>query len=175
MTTDLHTLVNMHCTNLEISWAGYSPSNKWVLLYRSSNRWCSPKLLLRRIDMRVSALKYIYRHQPFVLADRFPEDIDILSTSLWKNDGYFFFLFWGKVFTSDATCHQGLLFGNMRGRIWYIYWTYDGEGVTACRLHFFSLVMTSTPVSICIRIRFSEYSTVPAMITAGNRQVREFN
>jgi len=35
------------------------------------------------------------------------------------------------------------------------------------RLHvFFPLVTTSTPISVCIRIRFSEYLAVPAMIPA---------
>jgi hypothetical protein len=57
--TDLYTLVNVHWTNLEISWAGYSPYNKWCPLHRPSNRWCPPKLLRRRIHMRVFLLVYI--------------------------------------------------------------------------------------------------------------------
>jgi len=39
-------------------------------------------------------------------------------------------------------------------------------GCGLLKVFFFSLVMTSTPLSVCIRIRFSEYSTVPAMIPA---------
>ena len=51
--TDLNTLINVHCTNLE-----QGPSNKWCPQHRLSNRWCPPMLLLSRILML--ACKYVY-------------------------------------------------------------------------------------------------------------------
>jgi len=108
--TDVYTLRNVHCTNLEISRAGYSPSNKWCLPHRPSNMWCSPKL--RRIDM--IAWKLIYQHRPHVLADRVHDDIDIHSASLWKIEGFFFLLFILRLKFSRVARHIIMDFNSTR-------------------------------------------------------------
>ena len=118
--------------------------------------------------MRVFPCYCIYQHQALVLSDRVPDNIHIHSTRFWKMTDSFSFLFSGNNLhvwqdMSSGTSIRQHERPNMIHKL-----TYDWVAVAGCRIHLFcfSIVMNSTPVSVCIRVRFSEYSTVLTMTPA---------
>jgi hypothetical protein len=122
---DLFTYVNVHCTNLRNSWAGYSPTNKW----------CLPKLLRRVqvVQLVVSTKDSICGCSASLCIniDRPGWPIESLMTTTvnrqacgkWRILSFTSSL--GIVFTSDWICYQGHQSVSMAGRIWYIHSPYD--------------------------------------------------